>query len=436
MKRLGVLVFVFVLAFSVGLVGAVSCGIADDSQLIMRLYQENNSHGALWNDTNGYDVEICSPNGEVVGDHVSGFKLYLSDLFNGHVSNSSSAVYNQVVGFGDNLNCQYVAGDCDSGYSCAVTLSSGSNAHLAECGAGGYSNKICCGGSEIMWTDMNGDPISEADLGDTVQMVKTYSSSGSFDIFEDDDYDDDEIRDGIVGVGVGSNLVGKWTITRDDLRETFDDYDEFRFIIDGEISDALVISPKKNDSKMIIDVKNPTCGSHFDVGSTEQIIIVARDVDDEIDGKLSILGIEVDTFTNNGIVFDHPFGVSGNIQIIADANNTRGKRSRSISSIMVLDRSADGKYSAACIKSPKNFEDFEGSTIPIDASTSRAVQVTSGVATVVMPGTLGLNWYWTFSKVDPRNMLGDDGALVTAYNFTVEFPSPGGNWATLKLDLA
>ncbi len=273
MKKFGVMVFALVLVFSVGFVSAASCGVGDDSQLIMRLYQENNSHGALWNDTNGYDVEICSPNGEVVGDHVSGFKLYLSDVFNGHVSNSSSVVYDQVIGFGDNLNCQYVAGNCDAGYSCVVTLSNVSNAHLADCNVtGNYSNKVCCGGSEIYWADMNGDNITSADLGDTVQMIKTYASSGSFDIFEDDTIDDDEIRDDIAGVKIGSNLVVKWTITREDLgKSEYDDYTEFRFIVDDETSEALSISKYRDDDKMVIDVENPICGSSFDVGTPKQI---------------------------------------------------------------------------------------------------------------------------------------------------------------------
>ncbi|MBT7102292.1 hypothetical protein HN935_02155 [archaeon] len=450
MKKFGVIVFALVLVFSFGFVAAASCGVSDDSQLIMRLYQENNSHGALWNDTNGYDVEICVPEGVDVGDHVSGFKLYLSDVFNGHVSNVSDAVYDQVVGFGDNLNCEYVEGDCPEGFGCVVTLSAATNAHLATCGAGAYSNKVCCGGSEIMWADMNGDLINSADLGDTVQMIKTYAGSGSFDIFENDDSlfeflvdVDDEIRTGLVGDDVGSNLVGKWTITREDLGRTeYGDYTEFRFIVDGETSEALNINPKRNDSKMIISIEDPACGSSFDVGGpSRQIGVIANDVDDEIVGSLSVLGVEVDTFGNEEVLLDHPFGVPGNVQIIAEANNTRGKISRSVSSVMVLDRTVDGKYSAACIDRPRNFEDFDGNSIAIDASTSRAVRVTNGgtTATVIVPGDPGLNWYWTFSRRDGnheiRNVLGVAGEELIAYNFTAEFPSSGNNWATLGLDL-
>jgi len=312
----------------------------------------------------------------------------------------------------------------------------------------------CVGGidedlMELVWRDMNGEEIGESDLKDTLQMVATCTSSGSFSIYEEDDdlfgflyEDDDGIRvdgDSIEGVVKGRDLVGLWTITKDDLRKTPGDYEDFRFVVGENISESLEISGWKNDDKMIISLENPICGSSFDVGSTEQIKIVASDADDEITGSLSILGIEAAAFGNEEFILEHPFGVSGNIQIIADANNTRGKRSRSVSSIMVLDRSANGKYSAACIDSPKNFEDFDGSSIPIDASTSRAVQVTGSGANVevVYPGDLDnrLNWYWIFSNGETRNLGGAAGRVITAYDFTVEFPTPGGNWATLKLDL-
>ena len=299
--------------------------------------------------------------------------------------------------------------------------------------------------SEIMWADMNGDEIVSADLGDTVQMIKTYAGSGSFDIFEEDDTVtdpfDDEIRNDIAGVGVGSNLIGKWTITQDDLRKTLGDYEEFRFIVDGETSEALSINPRRDDDRMVVGVENPACGTHFNQGDGTIIRVVVSDRDDEVSGSLAVSDVEVATFGNGGVIQGYTFSVPGNVQIVADANNTRGKRSRSVSSVMVLDRTVDGKYSAACIDRPRNFEDFDGNSIAIDASTSRAVRVTNGgtTATVIVPGDPGLNWYWTFSRRDGnheiRNVLGVAGESLLAYNFTAEFPSSGNNWATLGLDL-
>jgi len=459
MKKLCVVLLLFVLVFGVGFVGAASCGVGNDNKLIMRLSSMANAHGAAWGYTGlGYDTEICYT-GTGVLDRGEGIVLFLSGSFNGHASSTETLVYDVPVGFGD-ASCQYYQGGCLLGTTCAVTLSGASNAHLAECSVvGSYSSAICCGSvaaGSVYWADMNGNLIGAegADLGDSVQMIVVGGSAVDvFEIFEYDTFDDSEIRvgvDNISGVVDDGNLVGVWTITQADLNAADDDYDRFFFRVVGfDDSGYLKVNPSRDDDDMSISIVSPDCGDDFNEGALVDIEVSASDPDDNITGTLTIGGVEVETFSNGGITLsDYPFNDAGNVQVVAEAVNSRGERSRSVVNVMVLDRVNDAyvegnEYVAACIDSPEDYTSFPGSEVEFDASTSRAVEIVGGESNVIIPGGNGgdrLSWYWTFYYPggdeiirNRPSVLGSD--VLEDYKFNAEFPVAGDNSATLRLEL-
>jgi len=120
-------------------------------QTILTLAGTNNTHGALWNDTN-YLVKIqyntifgssytgigdphaCSANnGNLV--------LRLSSDTNAHAENKSLNNYQTKVCYGD-LSCTLRTGSCQGSERLVVSLSSTTNAHLANDSS--YANKLCC----------------------------------------------------------------------------------------------------------------------------------------------------------------------------------------------------------------------------------------------------------------------------------------------------
>lgn len=147
MKR-GLIIGLFCLIF-ISLIEVISAGSCADSDTIMKLYSESNSHGALYNDVD-YPYDICYSdifgsagigNRDCSGNKVIG----LSSTSNAHAQKPELITYFVNVCY-DDLECIYVeAGDCSGDYECVITLYSEDNSHLADCNsAQSYPNKICC----------------------------------------------------------------------------------------------------------------------------------------------------------------------------------------------------------------------------------------------------------------------------------------------------
>jgi hypothetical protein len=429
--------------------GACECSSSD---VIMKLSSSSNAHGALWNDVNyGYDVcysdifgvigggnRVCSGANKVVG---------LSSASNAHAEEPSRSAYPNNICYGG-LDCQYVSGACPVDYpNCVVTLYSEGNSHLASCDpAYAYPNKICCndegwvpsGPSVLEWRDMDGNVIVNAEVEDTVAMVKTnYIGGGIFEIWEEDAVFDDDIRvgaDAIDGGVSGSDLIGYWTITAEDLAKTFDNTD-FYFKVDGgeNKSGYLSISSTANDAPTFFDFVSPPCGYYFDVGSDVEIIVVAEDPDDLISGNVSVAG-SVFPFGNGGIAFNYTFDYPGNFQVVVEAIDSGGDRFRKVASVMSIDPTVDGDYAAACIDEPEDFSNIDTSEVWFNASSSLGIRHRGAVDNEVRPGDVGgLNFYWTFS--DGRTNLNVDGSNELSYLFYKRFAVAGDNWAVLNVEL-
>lgn len=435
----------FVLLFGFGLVGAGSCG---DDQTIMRLHSAVNSHVSAWDqEVVSYVEEICY--NDIFGSAYTGANphactgdnrvLSLSSSSNAHASEVTDTVYNYEVCYGD-LECIY---DSSAGNTCSnegeivARLYSSSNSHVSYVSDTNYPIKICCKSSRVYWADMGGNEISEADFGDRVKMIKLGGVSGVFEIKEEDVLFDDDIRS-VVGISIDGDVVGGWEISAEDMDKT-NDYDKFYFMIDEYKSDYLSIDLNGDDDPMVVDILSPSCGAYFDKGDIISIVVTAEDNDDVIDGEVKFGGEIIGTFSNGGTSIERTLDVSGNFQIIVEATNTRNRRSRAISNIMVLDKSGgsyvDGEYVAACIDLPRDFSNIEGSIVEFDASTTRAIRVVGGVFDLLVPDEGDVfSWYWRFM---PENVVREilDTTDSFAYRFTAEFPVAGDNSASLRVEI-
>jgi len=438
--------------FMVGVVSAVTC---DDSQTIMRLYQDSNSHVSMW-DVNVVDYveEICydkifgvpytgaDPHTCTAGDANKVLSLY--NTGNSHASNVSDANYPFDVCYG-NLVCAYEVrndGTCTNGGEIVVRMYSGTNTHVANASGTVYDSQICCVGSELYWANANGVKITQADevnIGDTIQAVVTGAGdTGTFNIKEDDTWTPDDNITVISDSDADGKLVGEWKITQTDLDKTYN-FDRFYFKTDvtgTDKSDEIAINGTYDDSPMEVTVVSPSCGDNFSMGSKVEIEISASDEDDFIIGTVEINDvIVVPEFSNGGVVFNYTFDSDGNFQIVADAVNSRGKRARHIANVMITSAVDGNSYVAACIDEPKDFSDLEDSNVDFDASTTKAIVVSGGVNEIFTPvsNPLNFSWYWTFM---PENRVHEytNSPDEEAYLFSANFPIAGGNSASLRVE--
>jgi len=94
------------------------------------------------------------------------------------------------------------------------------------------------------------------------------------------------------------------------------------------------------------------------------------------------------------------------------------------------------KYLAACILKPEDFKKIENSSVVFNASTTRGIEIEDGGIIDLVPGVYNFTWKWTFMPNDPPLII-DFGRTVEreAFEFVVNFPTAGGNWAELDVGL-
>ena len=167
--------------------------LLNTSQIIMKLYNKDNSHVSKWDDVN-YFEDICY--GEFFADtqgydetsHNCAYDaadpttptnvlFWINVTRNSHASITKDDTYNTPICFGV-LNCENVLnnGACDEDENAVVKLSSETNAHVARGDSSiAYPIKICCKKSsisgDVSWQDFNGDDVSTVNVGDSVKLV-------------------------------------------------------------------------------------------------------------------------------------------------------------------------------------------------------------------------------------------------------------------------
>lgn len=109
--------------------------------------------------------------------------------------------------------------------------------------------------------------------------------------------------------------------------------------------------------------------------------------------------------------------------------------------MVIIDGDVDGTYVAACISTPEDFADLNVGNVTFNASTTKAIIVNASnipIVTEIYPADdpTRFSWFWEFfmpgGHTEIREFVHNSSSL--AYYFGVEFPTPGDNSATLRVD--
>jgi len=172
------IVFVVVLATARCAGAALECEARSGSCLsgytnMFQLQQSDNSHASS---DNSYPIKICcryvSPSISISGS-CSGtcdVMLRLSAPNNAHAEKNTMTTsgYSDIcIGSSDsrvyNVDCNYRAGSCDSGYACVAKISGDINAHLSDCSqSNGYESVCCKADADITAPTTTIDPDGQA----------------------------------------------------------------------------------------------------------------------------------------------------------------------------------------------------------------------------------------------------------------------------------
>ncbi len=130
---------------------SVKQGCASGELDVLHMYSPTNAHAELPSGT-AYTWKVCcgGPPANVLSSSCteSGSKVVLN-LFsttNSHVEQIGGTYANSVClnATGGDISCSYSSGSCAAGYTCLASISSQTNAHIADCSASGYNTKVCC----------------------------------------------------------------------------------------------------------------------------------------------------------------------------------------------------------------------------------------------------------------------------------------------------
>ena len=458
--------FLFVYLFSFVSAPGDNHPCENSNEVMIKLFQKNNSHGALANDPN-YNFSICYNevfpgfNAGASSTDCTGYNalLWLSNETNAHASDTNNSFTENVPVCFEDLSCDLEVGtnsSCVNGGNVVLRMSNESNAHLAEASYTNYIYKLCCTSvTDARWENTMGALISQSDKGDTVMLVveglnSKNGESVTFDVYEHDPTflnPDEEIGSfDSIDVVQGGRAVAYWTITSDDIEKAQDDdYENFRFDVKDsngvtlDTSEDLNISEEYDDNLLNLTIVSPFCSDGFTKSTPKVIEIVAYDDDDIISGTLDVFNGVVNefngTFTNGeSIIYHYNFPNSGNVQIAASAVS-RGFTLGRVSNVMVFDPSRDDVYVAACIDKPTGFEEeTESNRVKFEAPSTKGYLYCSGDATQEEITKDDLMFKWIFSDDLAKEYRGS-GASSNFWNFTHVYQRAGNNTASLGVDI-
>ncbi len=310
-------VFILIFASLIGVVSAADCSSNPDDR-IMKLFNATNSHGALY-DYPDYNWDICCS--DIFGGGNSACNpstthpatcsnpiVWLYQNNNSHASVNNLTGYNISVCYGD-LTCRNVIDPtgCASDEKIVVRLYQENNSHISNASDTNYTIKICCKSGapvgDVYWADMNGNPITNAEIGDTVLMIYNSSGSYSYEILEDDliennSWFDDEIRTITNSFILNGKVAAKWTITQtdyekgnsaEDMEFFANNHEEFYFNVNGVTSGDLIVNQSSYDNSVpYTNIINPLNGADYIInestGKTGNISFeqISNDTDDDL----------------------------------------------------------------------------------------------------------------------------------------------------------
>ena len=471
MRRSGVVAFVLVFILGFSVVSAGTC-VPGDNNHIFSLYQNTNSHASLWNGTG--TVTVCyndtfGSENLIVNPHECTPSNRVISLFNSSNSHAAedhdSVDYNEAVCFGD-LECTPRA-SCSAGEFGVARLFSSTNSHVSDMTDTAYPIILCChsptagaGPGSDIWQNTLGDPITDAEVGDTVIMFDgnhnvsyPHGTEVIFEVFENTGVTQD-VRtrsegNAIIGYYDSGLLaaVGNWTITQDDLNVDSGSFDEFEFRTSGDdyadpSDSSLAVSEISDDDPPRVSIISPSCGLSFFQGISRDIELVADDDDDLLTGTVTIIDGITDgtpdyTFENGPSTFSYDFPNAINTRIVVEATSRSGQIANS-TSVMVVDQGESGEYLAACITEPAGLELISTSRVEFDASSTTGINYHANNLTNYSIEKDRMTFNWEFLDVDTGEIVVNphsDGGNSQAWDFEVTFAEVGRKIATLEVVL-
>jgi len=180
---------------------------------VFRMSSTSNAH-ARTPGVSSYGYRVCCGGVTGLGTSCSGTYdtvLTLSAADNAHAASDASYATNACLSVGTGtVDCTY--GDsCGTDYTCLATISGSTNAHVADCGAGGYTTKVCCQAEAASPCAMGHDTDSDEFNDEVEWWVNTDCEDDCPDVIGSDDawpLDVDMTRD-IDVTGDVFNYVGR-----------------------------------------------------------------------------------------------------------------------------------------------------------------------------------------------------------------------------------
>lgn len=355
--------------------------------------------------------------------------------------------------------------DTDNTNGCETNLLI-SNTNCGLCGNTCTGTDVCTAGTceplpTVYWANMLGNPITEAQIGDTVLMIYTKSDTTySFEIYEADTFPNlnDDIRVGtnaIQGIISSGKNVARYTITQEDFDLSDDPLDtdaEFFFTTDSQDSPILTIQQDSYDnSPPDILLTKPSLDEKFKTQTSIDFEQTATDEDDDLEITWDFGDQSSETLSNcltqTNCDTTHSYTQSGSKTITVTAKEMTREREISASTRIFLYESGTNLF--PIITTPTLGATYETTIIDFDASNSFVAEcseticpgtVCYNVGTLQcydlpktdIPAIYNLEFNWTFSE---GNSL--QGSYDTDYNRVVEFQglflTPGQHIANLKL---
>ena len=438
------------------------------NQTILKLSDETNAHGELWNGTNNYSVSICYNN--IFGTNYTGINPHdctgtnkIVGLFaetNSHAEIPSLTNYTINVCYGD-LSCISRA-SCNADERAVVSLSSDTNAHLANDSS--YPVKICCkfvlpslsNITSAYWANMNNNQINQTDLNDRVKMIASgigfQGREINFTIYKNVWW----WRDKKVALSSSFEFV-IWRAGEkaDGSFESGNYYFEAVLAEGGQVvtSGMLNVRIGRNNSAPVAIILSPRIGEVYWKNENVSFTQASYDEDDFFNYTWNFgdnQQAKGSTRTYDNYNTEHAYISDGQKNIILDAIDERGLAGRNRSSILIIDPASNTKYVFAHIAKPLWGENFYDKIVRFNASTSYSIQNVSGRINCVAGscpnsmasnGTLifgtpnwtgfsNLEFNWTFSYGTNRTGYGFAGS-----EFTKLFLTSGQQWARVKVSI-
>lgn len=281
-KRSNIIVFIVAVSLSLlqGIVSAgIVCDVVDKNSCsgvnVIEMSSRYDAHAALSGEDSYDYVLCCSGEGLQAGSgDMSQEILRLSDTSNAHAERpaySGNQYYNVVKLYLSNPDvlgfaCSYRSSGCGAGEDCIITLSGGTNAHLAGCGhANAYTPAICCAAIKCYSKDDCGTPTIGYYCSDKGEACSRTTIPVCENLGRGDSYcsSDEEIQCTVCTYGCGDGACKSAECTHGDTRPCGECGDGTRTCYDGVWSSCI---GDRIPSEEICDDEDNDCDGEIDEG--------------------------------------------------------------------------------------------------------------------------------------------------------------------------